>query len=111
MPRFLWQVTYTPEGSRGLAGEGGSARHEAVRAMFEQAGGRLEAFYYAFGPDDLIVIGELPDNATAAAFALNTNASGTAHSRATVLLTPEELDRAAQLDVAYRPPGQAPTSA
>ena len=105
MPRFMWQVSYTPEGAQGLAAEGGTGRREALTSLFEQAGGRVEALYYAFGPDDLIVIGELPDNATAAAFAIRTAASGAARSRATVLLTPEEIDQAAAMSVDYRPPG------
>ena len=108
MPRFLWQVSYTAEGAKGLAIEGGTARHEAIQSMFERAGGRLEAFYYAFGDDDLIVIGELPDNATAAAFALQTARSGAARSRATVLLTPAEVDEAVGLDVGYIAPGARP---
>jgi uncharacterized protein with GYD domain len=104
MPRYLWQVSYTVEGAQGLAAEGGSARRDAVRTMFEDAGGSVEAFYYAFGTDDLIVIGELPDNAEAAAFALRTVASGAARSRTTLLLTPEEIDQATARDVHYRPP-------
>ena len=86
MPRFLWQVNYTSEGAKGLATEGGTTRREAIESMFESVGGRVEAFYYAFGDVDLIVIGELPDNATAAAFSLETAGSGAARSRATVLL-------------------------
>lgn len=75
--------------------------------MFDRVGGRLEAFYYAFGPDDLVVIGELPDNETAAAFALQTAASGAARSRTTVLLTPEEIDRSVGMEIDYRPPQPA----
>ena len=104
MPRYLWQVSYTVEGAKGLASEGGSARRDAVRTMFEDAGGNIEAFYYAFGADDLIVIGELPDNEAAAAFALRTAASGAARSRTTLLLSPEEIDQAASREVHYRPP-------
>ena len=106
MPRFLWQVSYTAEGAKGVASEGGTARREAIEAMFAQVGGRLEVFYYAFGADDLIVIGELPDNATAAAFSLHTAESGAARSRATVLLTPAELDEAVGVNVTYVPPGK-----
>lgn len=109
MPRFLWQVSYTSDGAKGLAAEGGTARREVIEAMFDAVGGRLEAFYYAFGADDLIVIGELPDNATAAAFSLRTAGSGAARSRATVLLTPAELDAAAAIDVTYLPPGRQPS--
>jgi uncharacterized protein with GYD domain len=105
MPKYLWQVSYTAEGARGLALEGGTRRRETIDAMFQEAGGSMEAFYYAFGSHDLIVIGDLPDNATAAAIALRTAGSGSARSRTTVLLAPEELDQAAQQNVEYRPSG------
>jgi uncharacterized protein with GYD domain len=51
------------------------------------------------------VIGELPDNEAAAAVAISVNASGGATVKTTVLLTPEEVDSAAQKSVDYRPPG------
>jgi uncharacterized protein with GYD domain len=105
MARYLWQVSYTVEGAKGLAAEGGSSRREAIQQMLDSVGGRLESFYYAFGTDDLIVIGELPDNVSAAALSLQTAASGAARSRTVVLLTPEEIDEAARRQVEYRPPG------
>ena len=48
---------------------------------------------------------ELPDNEAAAALALAVNASGATTVRTVVLLTPEEVDAAAQRSVEYRPPG------
>ena len=105
MPRFLLQANYTPEGLRGVAEKGGTARREAIRHLFESSGGRLEAFYFAFGDADSYVIGELPDNETATAIALTVNRSGSATVRTVVLLTPEEVDAAAKVSVDYRPPG------
>ncbi|HSV39999.1 MAG TPA: GYD domain-containing protein [Nocardioidaceae bacterium] len=105
MAKYLWQVSYTSEGAKGLLEEGGSGRREAVREMLESVGGSLEAFYYALGSDDLVVIGELPDNVSAAALSLATSAGGAAHSRTTVLLTPEEMDEASRRHVEYRRPG------
>jgi uncharacterized protein with GYD domain len=69
-------------------------------------GGTLEAFYYAFGEDDVVGIADLPDNVSAAAFALAINASGAVQARTTVLMTPAEVDAAAKKTVNYRPPGQ-----
>lgn len=106
MPKYLWRVTYSTEGARGLVAEGGSGRREAVREMLESVGGSLEAFYYALGSDDLVVIGELPDNVAAAALSLTTSAGGAAHSTTTVLLTPEDIDEAARRHVEYRTPGK-----
>jgi len=105
MPKYLWQVTYTTEGAKGLGEEGGSGRREAVKEMLESVGGSLEAFYYALGSEDLVVIGELPDNVAAAALSLTTTAGGAARSRTTVLLTPEDIDEAARRNVEYRTPG------
>jgi uncharacterized protein with GYD domain len=105
MPRYLWQVAYTIEGAQGLVAEGGSGRKDAVRQMLESVGGTLEAFYYALGADDLVVIGELPDNISAAALSLQTAVGGGARSRTTVLLTPEEIDEASRRSVEYRRPG------
>ena len=106
MPKFLVHSSYTREGVEGLAREGGSARRAAAEKMIESLGGRLEAFYFAFGPDDVVILVDLPDNVTAAAVALVTSGTGAVTSRATVLLTPEEIDRAAAMTVEYRAPGR-----
>ena len=106
MAKYLWHVTYTQEGAEGLLAEGGSGRREAVKEMLESVGGSLESFYYALGADDLVVIGELPDNVSAAALSLKTAVGGAARSRTTVLLSPEDLDEASRRHVEYRTPGQ-----
>ena len=105
MPKYLWNVSYTAEGARGLAEEGGTGRRAAITDMLESVGGTIEAFYYALGSDDLIVIADLPDNVSAAALSLVTAAGGGARSRTTVLVTPEEIDEAGRRSVTYRPPG------
>ncbi|MCE5288857.1 MAG: GYD domain-containing protein [Nocardiaceae bacterium] len=104
MGRYMWQVRYTAEGARGLLAQGGTVRKAAITQMVESVGGRVESVYYAFGPDDLIVIGEVPNEVAAAAMAIRTAASGFAVSRTTELLTPEQIDAATQLDVEYTPP-------
>ena len=111
MARYLIHGSYTGEGLRGLLKEGGSGRREAVVRVAEAFGGRLEALYYAFGDDDFFVVLELPDNVSASAISLIGNASGAAAKITfTVLITPEEMDQAADLArekmAAYRPPGQ-----
>jgi uncharacterized protein with GYD domain len=49
-------------GVRGLLKEGGVSRRSHFRQLVEKLGGKLEAFYYAFGGDDIYAIVELPDN-------------------------------------------------
>ena len=78
----------------------------AVEKLFGSVGGKVEAFYYAFGDTDLFVIADVPDNVTAAALSLTVNAAGGATAKVTVLLTPEEIDAAAKKTPSYRPPGQ-----
>lgn len=105
MPRFLVQASYTAQGAAGLLEEGGTARHDAVRRLVEAAGGRLELMDFAFGSDDVFVVLELPSNADAAAIGLTVAASGALETRMTVLLTPEEIDEAAQKSIDFHPPG------
>ena len=106
MPKYLVQANYVGEGIKGLLKEGGSSRRAAVEKLFGSLGGKVEAFYYAFGDTDLFVIADAPDNVTAAALSLTVNAAGAATARVTVLLTPEEIDAAAKKSPSYRPPGQ-----
>ena len=105
MPKFLFEASYTLEGIKGIQSAGGSSRREAVAQVAESVGGRLEAFYFAFGDRDAYVIVDLPDNESAAAVAVTANAAGGATVKTVVLLTPEEVDAAAQRSVEYRPPG------
>jgi uncharacterized protein with GYD domain len=105
MPRYLIITNYTADGVKGVLAKGGSARKAAVQQSVTQAGGTLESFYFGFGDDDAYVIVDLPDNATAASIALQVAASGMASARTVVLLTPEEVDRAAHAPKTYLPPG------
>lgn len=105
MPKFLVEAMYTPEGVRGIQSAGGSSRREVVAHAAEALGGKLEAFYFAFGERDAYIVAELPDNESAAAIALAVNASGAVSAKTTVLLTPEEIDAAAKRSVQYTPPG------
>jgi uncharacterized protein with GYD domain len=105
MPKFLWKASYTPDGVKGLLKDGGTGRKAAVERMIESLGGKLEAFYYAFGDDDAYVIADLPDNATATAISLAINASGAVQLKTVELLTPEQIDEGTKKAVAYTPPG------
>ena len=106
MAKYLFQASYTGEGLKGLLKEGGTSRREAVEQALKGLGGKLEAFYYAFGYNDVYAIADLPDNVTTTAFSLIVNAAGTAKVNTLVLITPEEVDQAVKKGVDYRPPGQ-----
>jgi uncharacterized protein with GYD domain len=105
MAKYLVEASYLSEGHRGVLKEGGSGRRRAIDELFKSLGGTVEAFYFAFGDKDVFIIGELPDNASAAALAIKVNAAGTATCKITVLLTPQEVDEAAKKTSVYRPPG------
>jgi len=105
VPKFLVQGSYTSDGLTGVLREGGTSRRAAAEAAVESVGGRLEAFYFAFGSADFFVIADLPDQRTAAAVSMAANAGGQIHSTMVVLITPEELDEAAKTVVSFRAPG------
>jgi uncharacterized protein with GYD domain len=76
MPKYLVRGSYTVEGLKGVLKEGGSKRVEAVKQLVEGLGGKLEAFYFAFGDDDFFIITDGPDNVATLAASLISNASG-----------------------------------
>jgi uncharacterized protein with GYD domain len=105
MPKYLAQCNYVGEGIKGLLKEGGTSRRAVVDKLVESVGGKVEAFYYAFGETDLYVIADLPDNESMTAVALMVAASGAIAIKTTVLLTPEQVDEAAKKTPIYQPPG------
>ncbi|PYK69861.1 MAG: GYD domain protein [Verrucomicrobia bacterium] len=106
MPKYLIRGSYSDQGLKGLLEEGGSKRREAAEQSIQGLGGRLEAFYYAFGNDDFVIIADLPSNVDASALSLTANLSGALKSHMTVLITPEEVDQATKRTVKFRPPGK-----
>ena len=109
MPKYLVYGAYTLDGVRGLIKEGGSARKKHFHENVANLGGEVEAFYFAFGGDDVYAIVDLPDNVSSAAISLALGAGGGFRASTTVLLTPEEVDQATKKvsSVGYRPPGQS----
>ena len=106
MAKYLFEANYTQEGLKGVAAAGGSARRDAIESMISALGGTVEAFYFAQGESDVVLILDLPDNKTVAAMSLATGGAGAITNMKTrALLTPEEIDEAAKTAVDYRPPG------
>ena len=48
MAKFLMQASFTKDGVKGLAKDGGTKRRQAAQQFFASAGGKLEALYFAF---------------------------------------------------------------
>ena len=105
MPHYMFKASYTQQGIQGVMKEGAASRLAAVSAMAQSVGGRIDSAYWAFGDDDYVTIGELPDNAAAMAIAAAVGASGAARVTTTVLLTASEVDEALARRTAYRAPG------
>jgi len=105
MPKYLFQARYTSEGIQGLVGDSASGRRADVQAAVKALGGNVEAFYYAFGDDDVITIVDLPDNIKAAALGLTSTGSGAVRVRTTPLLSVEDVDAALDIKTQYRAPG------
>jgi uncharacterized protein with GYD domain len=105
MPKYLVRASLTTDALKGTLKEGGTKRREAVANLARGLGGNLEAFYYAFGEDDIYAIFEAPDNVSAAAASVTVSAAGVGRVATVVLITPEEMDQVAQKHAQYRPPG------
>ena len=106
MAHYLMQAAYTPDAWSTLVGNP-QDRSEPVRQMVEDAGGTLESFYLAFGDFDVVVIVELPDDATAAAVSIATSAAGAIRAiKTTPLITTDDAVRALTRarSIAYQPP-------
>ncbi len=90
MPSYLVQVAYTPAALAALTKKPQN-RAEAVRKAIEKLGGTMGPFYLSFGDYDVLGIVEMPDNVSAAAFALALGAGGACRSvKTTPLLGMEE---------------------
>ena len=62
MPKYLIQARYTTEGVQGLIRDSASGRRADVQAAVTALGGKVEAFYFAFGDDDAVMIVDLPNS-------------------------------------------------
>ena len=106
MHKYLIQAKYTSEGIQGLVKDSASGRRADVQAAVTALGGKVEAFYYVFGDDDVVSILDLPNSTKAAALSLNISASGAVRVRTTPLLTVEDVDQALEIKLQYRAPGK-----
>lgn len=107
MAAYLFQVAYSSSALSTLISHP-QDRAEAVRKPIEKLGGKVVGFWLAFGEYDLVSIIEMPDNVSAAAFALAVAAGGSIKAQKTTpLLSVEEgmtaLKKAAS--VGYKPIG------
>ena len=81
MPKYLISASYTVDGLKGLEKETASGRQRTVAAAVAALGGKLDCLYYALGEDDVYLIVDMPDNASAGSIGLAFSATGRVRTR------------------------------
>jgi uncharacterized protein with GYD domain len=90
MPSYLVQVAYTPETVAALVANP-QDRTEAIGKVVKNLGGKPGKLYLSFGDYDVVGIYEMPDNVSAAAFAMAIGSGGACKSvKTTPLMTGDE---------------------
>lgn len=106
MPSYLVQVAYTAEAWANLV-RAPQNRVEAVQPVVERLGGRVEGAWMSFGEYDAVLVIQMPDNVTAAAFSMAVSAGRAVKACATTPLMSLEAGVEAMRKAAaagYRPP-------
>jgi uncharacterized protein with GYD domain len=107
MSKYLIRVSFKPEGIREVLTKAkATGLRAAVEKLVGTAGGKLEAWYFAFGQDDVIAIVDLPDNVAAASLSVAANGAGFVDLSVTPLLTPDEMDKAIEKSAGLPVPGR-----
>lgn len=106
MAHFLLEGAYTTEAWKSLV-KNPQNRVDVIRSVIEKLGGSIEGAWFAFGDYDVVLIMQMPDNVSAAAFSLAVAAGGAFKShRTTPLITMadgiEAMKKAA--GAGYQPP-------
>jgi uncharacterized protein with GYD domain len=105
MGRYMFKVSYSVDGLKGVMHEGAEHRQTFIAKMAADMGGSLETFDFAFGETDLYTICEIPDDETAAAIALAVASAGVGGVETVKLLTSAQVDKARGIQTGYKPPG------
>ena len=90
MPQFLVEAAYTPQAWAALV-KSPQDRSQVIQAAVEKLGGKIERSWLSFGDYDAVVVVNMPDSVSAAAFSMAISAGGSCRSVKTIpLLTAEE---------------------
>ena len=107
MAKYLVQAAYTSEAWAAQINNPQN-RLEAVGAVVDRLGGKIDAFYVAFGEYDIVGIVDFPDNVSEAAFSIAVAGGGAVKGlKTTPLMSIEDgLEAMRRAGTAgYRPPG------
>ncbi|MEK9786376.1 MAG: GYD domain-containing protein [Gammaproteobacteria bacterium] len=108
MPHYMYQASYSPEAIKTLVNNP-QDRTGAAKAAIEANGGTMVGAWMAFGGDDLVVIADMPDDASMAGVALAVSAAGAIVGGKTTRLLDmptavEGMKKAKAVFDAYKPP-------
>jgi uncharacterized protein with GYD domain len=106
MAYYALQIAYTPEAWATLV-KNPQNRIDAVRPAIEALGGSVEGAWFSFGEYDILLIANMPDNVSAAAFSIAVSAGGAIKAaKTTPLLSVDEGVQAMRKagESSYRPP-------
>ena len=95
----MYSGNYTEKGVAGLLKDGGKARHKEAEKSAEAMGGSLEAYYWAYGTMDFLMIVDIPSEAMAIRFSLHVGASGVFNGKLTPLISVEQMEAATSTDL------------
>ena len=112
MSNYLFEAAYTAE-AWGILVKNPQDRMQVVQATIEKLGGKIERSWLSFGDYDIVVIVDLPDTVSAAAFAMAVSAGGSCKAvKTTPLLTAQEGMEAMKKAAAsgYKPVVQTQTA-
>ena len=107
MPKYILLFKYSPDGAKGFLKEKAEAREAAIKKAYASVGGKVEAVHWAAGGEYTgVVVAEMPDAASVAAFSMVVGASGALDTGVGFeVLTSKEFDKALSKEMTYRPPG------
>jgi uncharacterized protein with GYD domain len=112
MAQFLVEAAYTAESWAALA-KNPEDRSQVIQKAVEKLGGKIERTWFSFGEQDVVVILDMPDSVSAAAFSMAVAGGGSCKSVKTIpLLTTQEgieaMKKAATCG--YKPVARAATA-
>lgn len=88
MATFISLIRYTQQGTENM--KEGPGRLDAAKAAFKAMGAELKEFYLVMGQYDAVVIGEAPDDETAAKLALAIGSAGAIRTETLRAFTEDE---------------------
>jgi uncharacterized protein with GYD domain len=105
MAKYQYQLRYTKPGLEGTIKEGFANREAFFRKTVKSLGGTTECAYWAYGPDDVLIVVDFPKPEMATGLSLALASTGSFSVTTTVLLTASDMDAGAKAMPAYRAPG------